>query len=518
MVFHGFQLPQKNLDARLRNLNTSIKNNALLIANSRLLIQSMNEIKKETDNVSLSTQTTADSNALVDLATMNQLSIDDLARKRNLSVASSVSEPSSLISVGSEPITAKERAIQSALLSAKERANKEGRVLSKEEEINIIDNVNKQSNVLSGLDLARKPKTSVSRAEIKRWIKQKTLEDEVKKVINNIINTIEDENEAQRFIDEIQKTVDDEVKKDAELNQKSEDVESQAPTSLNSMASWVSSVDNDFSKLTPEQQRAVNLSEILQNDVNNFSAFLSFYNSLKKSRITNMNQDNRKNPFFRGFYKDTNGNIKSNALSGATKPEKLNKMWQFLESDRDNYIKLFNDDILANFGSSWKGGKLVGSGVKPYYAKNLANFGNLFLSENSLKKNTLTIYRPKSKLLLITKKNISPLLKKMVLDIQNTLEFDESDYNNLDADEKRVIERIIRLQQNMKDYNIKKLIDDDEVKIKKRLDILTAQINAGNNSKMVRDEMKYLVKQLFKNNAISQGKYNNLLKSINALA
>ena len=106
----------------------------------------------------------------------------------------------------------------------------------------------------------------------------------------------------------------------------------------------------------------------------------------------------------------------------------------------------------------------------------------------------------------------------MILDIQNTLEFDTNDYNDLEADEKRVIERIIRLQRDMKDYNIKKLIDDDEVKIKKRLDILTAQVNAGNNSKLVRDEMKFLIKQLFKNNAISQVKYNNVIRSIEALA
>jgi len=223
MVFQGYQIPKKNLDARLNNLSLGLKNNALLYANTVLRLRAMDEIKKEADKISVSTQTNSDPNALVDLATMTQLSIDELARKRNISDASAPNLDNvsdiSVISNISEPITAKERAIQSALRSAKNQAQKEGRVLSKEEERNIIDNVNKQSNILSSLDLARKPKTTVSRAEIKRWIKQNVLEQEVKKVINNIINVIESEDEAKKFIDDIQKTVDEEIKKEEQTKQ-----------------------------------------------------------------------------------------------------------------------------------------------------------------------------------------------------------------------------------------------------------------------------------------------------------
>ena len=513
MVFQGYQIPQKNLDARLKNLSLGLKNNALLKTNTTLRIQSINEIKKETDKVSLSTQTSADPNALVDLATMTQLSVDELARKRNISNASlnldNVSDISAISGV-SEPITAKERAIESALRSAKNQAQKEKRVLTKEEERNIIDNINKQSNVLSGLDLARKQKTTVSRPEVKRWINQNTVEQEVKKVINNIINVIEDKEEAEKFINDIKKTVDEEMKKEAEQAKKEAEQETQ--TSATS-ATWSSSQDANFNNMPRDMQESQLIIEKLEK-INNKKDFENFHKSLVGVKYGSMSSKKSAGTFY-PIIDDFNKN-KFSKLAPNTKDAnlnaKVNKAWDLFESDKDKFISSFTRDVKQMYGTGLKGGS-----VEPYYAKNIANFGNLYLSNKSLKKNTLTVYRPKSKLHLISQKNISPLLKKMILDIQNTLEFDTNDYNDLEADEKRVIERIIRLQRDMKDYNIKKLIDDDEVKIKKRLDILTAQVNAGNNSKLVRDEMKFLIKQLFKNNAISQVKYNNVIRSIDAL-
>ena len=71
-----------------------------------------------------------------------------------------------------------------------------------------------------------------------------------------------------------------------------------------------------------------------------------------------------------------------------------------------------------------------------------------------------------------------------------------------EGDEKRVIERIIRSQKEMKNYNIQALIDKDDFTAKKRLDILVGQVNAGNNSKLIREEMKALLKKLYDNKAI----------------
>lgn len=164
------------------------------------------------------------------------------------------------------------------------------------------------------------------------------------------------------------------------------------------------------------------------------------------------------------------------------------------------------------------GNGLSGGKVKsPYHSSYHPNFGNLYLKEDSLKKNQLTIYRPYTKLTVASKSGITPLLKKMIFDIQNTLEFDERDYQNLEADEKRVIERIIRGQKNMKNYNIQALIDEDDNKARKRLDILVGQINAGNNSSLIRQEMRALLKKLYDNKAFSITKYTTALKAVQAL-
>jgi len=65
-------------------LNIGLKNNALRLVNSQLLIDSMNDIKKDVDKTTLSTQTQSDPNALIDLAILDQKSLDTLARERNI--------------------------------------------------------------------------------------------------------------------------------------------------------------------------------------------------------------------------------------------------------------------------------------------------------------------------------------------------------------------------------------------------------------------------------------------------
>jgi len=205
----------------------------------------------------------------------------------------------------------------------------------------------------------------------------------------------------------------------------------------------------------------------------------------------------------------------------------LQQSWSYYKNSKNNFIERLDKRLEAELSSLIRsppqspqvtGNGLSGGEVKShYYSSYNPNFGNLHLMEHSLKKNQLTIYRPYSKITMVSKTNISPLLKKMILDIQNTLEFDERDYQNLEGDEKRVIERIIRSQKDMKNYNIKALIDEDDAKIKKRLEILVGQVNAGNSSSLVKQEMKALLKKLYDNKAISLTKYTTSLKSIKAL-
>jgi len=146
-----------------------------------------------------------------------------------------------------------------------------------------------------------------------------------------------------------------------------------------------------------------------------------------------------------------------------------------------------------------------------------ANFGNLYLDQNALKKNKLVIRPVYTKNNIVSQGNISPILRKMIFNIKETLEFDKSDYYQLDGDEKRIIEKIIRFQKNMADVNIEKLIDKDILQMKKRLEILTNEINAGNLSSIITREMKAILKKLFELRDISYNKYTQSVKMIDNL-
>lgn len=146
-----------------------------------------------------------------------------------------------------------------------------------------------------------------------------------------------------------------------------------------------------------------------------------------------------------------------------------------------------------------------------------ANFGNLYLDQNALKKNKLVIRPVYTKNNIVSQAGISPILRKMVFDIKETLEFDKTDYYQLEGDEKRIIEKIIRFQKNMADVNIEKLIDKDILQMKKRLEILTNEINAGNLSSIITREMKAILKKLFELRDISYNKYTQSIKMIDNL-
>lgn len=182
------------------------------------------------------------------------------------------------------------------------------------------------------------------------------------------------------------------------------------------------------------------------------------------------------------------------------------KTFDFIKSNPELYIQGITQ--LAGAGLFKTSNSLA--------SKRAPNFGNLWINEKSLKKNVLSIMRPYSNIYEITAKSISSLLKKMIIDIANTLEFDIKDYENLETSEKKIIERIINKQKQMKNYNIKTLIGDDINKSRKRLEILFGQINSGNDSSLVFAEALDLLKSLFENGAISHTKYALLKRNLRA--
>lgn len=290
-----------------------------------------------------------------------------------------------------------------------------------------------------------------------------------------------------------------------EIKRKKSDTSSLAST-------WVSSTMSNFNDLQDGEKQAVNYQEGFKN-IKTEEQFLNYLNKFKNKKFAiNLSSKISSNPYF-AIPSKTKKIIK---LAPKTSDNTLKTSYEYFKNNKTEFDDKLKSYIQKEFGIMGSG--LIGGKVKShYYSSYSPNFGNLHLMENSLKKNQLTIYRPYSKIVVTSKSSITPLLKKMIFDIQNTLEFDQRDYQNLDSDEKRVIERIIRSQKNMKNYNIQALIDEDDAKIKKRLNILVGQINAGNASLLVKQEMKVLLKKLYDNKAISLNKYRSSLNAIKAL-
>lgn len=246
--------------------------------------------------------------------------------------------------------------------------------------------------------------------------------------------------------------------------------------------------------------------------------FNGFYNTLNanfndltniKKRDKSGNRSTQAGDFI--IYKDGD-TIKKASLTKQNFEKNNKKAWDYFKEDPQAYFKHL--ETLKDFPNP----SIVGSGLfepkKSSAASHSPNFGNLWLNEKLLKRNTLSIKRPYSNVFEITAKDISPLLKKMVIDIANTLEFDIKDYENLESDEKKIIERIINKQKDMKNYNIKTLIGDDINKRRKRLKILFAEVNNGNNSSIVLSEILDLLTQLYKDGGISVSKYNLLKQNV----
>jgi hypothetical protein len=236
-----------------------------------------------------------------------------------------------------------------------------------------------------------------------------------------------------------------------------------------------------------------------------------FRKDLKK--LKDLNLKNTSNSKGVGFLYDKNKPIVEN--TGAFHGKVLNdaNIGAFIK-DTFDFIKTNPDEYRTRIRNLAGEGLIVGK--QSLSSSRAPNFGNLWLNEKALKKNTLSIRRPYSNIYEVTAKSISNLLKKMIIDIANTLEFDIKDYENLEPEEKKIIERIINKQKDMKNYNIKTLIGDDINKARKRLEILFGQVNSGNNSSIIISEILDLLKLLYQNGALGHTKYNKLRESVRA--
>lgn len=485
MVFYGYELPKKNNEIRLKNVSTSIAN-----ANTRKL----NNINQQDQTLSLK------------LDTLTSTSSTQTSLPSSTSTGSNTS-PSR---IANSPTITSTTSIPTIPVSVNPTVARPGA-------FDITELKNKIGSTTKGL------KKGLTKAEAE-------FKNKINKVLEEKIAKIRDDKEAvdklkivvQKLLDQIiQEGItprEEEIAQEAtqetiEEFMKNKQNESEAPTELS--GETLSEVEKEVDTI------------ILVKNEEEFSKWF-----IKNALLFNQNGSDK------GFYTRIPFERNASAGVGGTNEFKVKSIRELLLKKNKNNTnikkeysqifekayKLFLENelvypkIIQNRNYKAGAGLIGGSlATGNYYNSHAPNFGNLYITNKSLKKNNLTISRPYSKTQLLSKKNITPLLKKMIFDIANTLEFDKQDYHNLQKDEKIIIEKIIRLQKDMKDVNINKLLEDDDSKIKKRIEILIGEVNAGNVSSLIKKELKDLLKKLYDNKAISYNKYQQSLKSINAI-
>ena len=155
--------------------------------------------------------------------------------------------------------------------------------------------------------------------------------------------------------------------------------------------------------------------------------------------------------------------------------------------------------------------KNIGTGIKPVskdYVKNIGTVHNL--SGNALRRGHIKVYKSGSNSMVLSKDNCSPLLLKMIKQIQSEKTIDTDDYLNLAKDEKLTMDGLINLLKM--DVQFQKEIDADTYKLRKRFEILSGELDAGNTSKGVVNEMKHIIFELKRTKMITISKFNHLKK------
>lgn len=190
----------------------------------------------------------------------------------------------------------------------------------------------------------------------------------------------------------------------------------------------------------------------------------------------------------------------------------------FEKTGRDMLDRYLNVALKINLGlDADAGGPVMGQGVKKTGVRKYnseENFGKFNLSLKALRKGNLTIYRPSSNHVLINRKNISPRLIKMINEIRSKMKFELEDYDNLKKSEQMVIDQIINLLRMDYPPKMRRTLDEEVWNLKQRYEILISEINAGNDGKLVRDELKEVLAKLKELKVITKRKHDFIVKAI----
>jgi len=176
----------------------------------------------------------------------------------------------------------------------------------------------------------------------------------------------------------------------------------------------------------------------------------------------------------------------------------------FIDSLLSTTLKL-NTALLEGKGIKGKGMSTV-NGEK--------NFGNFHLSLPALRKGNLTIYRPKSNSAVVSRRNMSPTLIKIINEIKSTMKFNLDDYDRLKVMEQKVVDHVINLLRMDYPPKMKRALDEENWNLKQRYEILLSEINAGNGGYMVVNELKDILGKLRENKVINDRKYKLIISAL----
>lgn len=178
--------------------------------------------------------------------------------------------------------------------------------------------------------------------------------------------------------------------------------------------------------------------------------------------------------------------------------------------------KPFNEELLTTtlkLNTALLEGKgLRGRGMSAVNGEK--NFGNFHLSLPAFRKGNLSIYRPKSNSIVISRRNMSPTLINIINEIKSTMKFKLDDYDRLKIIEQKVVDHIINLLRMDYPPKMKRALDEENWNLKQRYEILLSEINAGNGGFMVINELKDILGKLKENKVIDDRKYKLIISAL----
>lgn len=157
-----------------------------------------------------------------------------------------------------------------------------------------------------------------------------------------------------------------------------------------------------------------------------------------------------------------------------------------------------------------------GSGIRSRKVRNPENFHGFHLSPLGLSKNDLSIYYPNSSRRVLSWKNMSPLLSKIVSDIRKDKSFKIDDYERLKESERVVVDKIITLLRLLYPAGMKRASEEEIWNLRNRYAILLGEINAGNDSILLKEELASIVNKLKEYKVISSAKQKFILNALTA--